>query len=273
MHPILSDISDHNAVWVGLQWPETPPALKKYTESTRITNHPDLPNNVDAIESFRDTLDNLVADERILHPDTDQMTPAYAGRVQGKIVCLSVDLARRLSPKRVIRRMGKGSTFKDGYSPDFLLLKASLHAHVDIRRLLWKRTRKRSDKDEELMYILGVWRKKRQRLADPTTPHPHRHLFPKGWTIKDFLWQDITKKIEEIRRQLHGRQRLTFRLAMSSRVKDLETLLATRKLGKLIKMLLPKSSAPLNFNLLLDANGEPYRSDTKIDRAAAETMS
>ncbi len=28
----------------------------------------------------------------------------------------------------------------------------------------------------------------------------------------------------------------------------------------------------MNFNMLLDADGKPFRSDAKIDRAAAETM-
>lgn len=29
MHPQLSDLTDHNVLWEGLQWPETLPPLKK----------------------------------------------------------------------------------------------------------------------------------------------------------------------------------------------------------------------------------------------------
>ena len=136
MHPQLSDITDHNVIWTGLQWPETPPLLRKYSCSTRITNYPDLPTNKATILEFQHNLDSLVESEQILHPDIDQLTPTQAGRIQAKLVQLSVEQARLLSPKRIIRSLGKGSAFKNGYSPQFLVLKASLHAHVDIRRLL-----------------------------------------------------------------------------------------------------------------------------------------
>ncbi len=108
-------------------------------------------------------------DERILHPDIDQMSPSRAGSIQARLVQLSVEQAKLLSPKRVIRRVGKGSSFKNGYSPQFMVLKASLHAHVDIRRLIWKHTRERSDKDGELDYILSQWRSKRLRFEEQGT--------------------------------------------------------------------------------------------------------
>jgi hypothetical protein len=55
-------------------------------------------------------------------------------------------------------------------------------------------------------------------------------------------------------------------------MKDLETLLASRKLGRLIRSLLPTSSEPLNFNMLLDSDGTHFRTEAKTDRAAAHTM-
>ncbi len=67
----------------------------------------------------------------------DQLTPQHEGLVQGMVIRASVHQARLLSPARIIRKVGKGSTFKDGFSPEYMLLKASLHAHVVIRRLLW----------------------------------------------------------------------------------------------------------------------------------------
>jgi len=181
-------------------------------------------------------------------------------------------ITRILSPKRVIRRVGKGSSFKNGYSPQFLVLKASLHAHVDIRRLLWKHTRERTDKDGELDNILRLWRTKRHRFEVQGIPHPQSHLFPRGRTVKDFLHQDINKKIIDIRAHLHGRQRQQLHVAMSVRLRDLETLLASQKLGRLISSLLPKSSEPLNFNMLLGSNGAHFRTDAKADKASANTM-
>jgi hypothetical protein len=43
---------------------------------------------------------------------------------------------------------------------------------------------------------------------------------------------------------LHGRLRKRMRLAMSERVRDLESLLAAKKLGRLINQLLPDYSDP-----------------------------
>jgi hypothetical protein len=59
---------------------------------------------------------------------------------------------------------------------------------------------------------------------------------------------------------------------MSDRTRDQEALLASRKLGRLIRSLLPKSSEPLNFNALLDKYSVHFRSEAKTDRAAADTM-
>jgi hypothetical protein len=71
---------------------------------------------------------------------------------------------------------------------------------------------------------------------------------------------------------MHGRLRQRLRAVMSARTKDLETLMASRKLGRLIKTLLPKNSEPLNFNMLLDVRGTPFRTAAKAARAAAATM-
>jgi hypothetical protein len=66
MHPRISDVTDHNVIWAGIQWPETPPLLRKYTQSTRITNNPDLPTDKATIQLFKDKLDSIVENERIL---------------------------------------------------------------------------------------------------------------------------------------------------------------------------------------------------------------
>jgi hypothetical protein len=110
----------------------------------------DLPTDKARIKQFQETLDSLMENERMIHPNIDQLAPSFqAGCIQARLVQLSIEQARLLSPKRITRNLGRGSSFKNGYSPQFLALKASLHAHVDIRRLLWKHTRERGDKDNE----------------------------------------------------------------------------------------------------------------------------
>lgn len=65
----------------------------------------------------------MVDDEKIFHLNMDQMTSAYydSDRAQGRILRLSEQQSHLFFPKLIIRRMGKGSSFKNGYSLDFLL--------------------------------------------------------------------------------------------------------------------------------------------------------
>lgn len=56
------------------------------------------------------------------------------------------------------------------------------------------------------------------------------------------------------------------------RVRDMEALLAAKKLGKLIQKLLPDYSDFLDYNKLTDENGHPFRTPSATDRAASETM-
>lgn len=78
-------------------------------------------------------------------------------------------------------------------------------------------------------------------------------------------------KIGNLKRLLHGRLRKRMRFAMSERVRDLESLLAAKKLGRLIQQLLPDYSDPLDFNQLRDANGHLFKSEAALDKAASRT--
>ena len=79
-------------------------------------------------------------------------------------------------------------------------------------------------------------------------------------------------KIGALKRLLHGRKRKQMRVAMSDRVRDMESLLAANKLGRLIKQLLPSYSDPLDFNQLRDDVGSPFRNAAAADKAASRTM-
>ncbi len=62
------------------------------------------------------------------------------------------------------------------------------------------------------------------------------------------------------------------RLATSDRVREMETMLATRKLEQLIQKLLPDYTDPLDFSQLQDASGVLYRTPEEADLAASNTM-
>lgn len=59
---------------------------------------------------------------------------------------------------------------------------------------------------------------------------------------------------------------------MSARVANMEALVAANKLGVLIKKLLPTPSEPLNFCMLRDATGLPFRTSAEAYSATAATM-
>jgi hypothetical protein len=71
-------------------------------------------------------------------------------------------------------------------------------------------------------------------------------------------------KIGHLKRLLHGRKRKRMRLAMFDQVKDLESLLAAKKL--------PDYTDPLDFNQLRDEDGIPFKNAPAPDRAAFRTM-
>lgn len=90
----------------------------------------------------------------------DNLTPEREGLMQGNIVQASVTLARELSPPKPQQKTGKGHRFKDGYSPEFLPLRAQLHAYIDIGRLLWRhahRTGRAHYHATELDLIMDRW--------------------------------------------------------------------------------------------------------------------
>jgi hypothetical protein len=80
------------------------------------------------------------------------------------------------------------------------------------------------------------------------------------------------EKIGQLKLLLHGRQRKRIRMAMSERIKDMEFLLAAKKLGRLIQRLLPDYTEPLDFNQLKDRNGTPLPTPAAADKAASRTM-
>ena len=102
--------------------------------------------------------------------------------------------------------------------------------------------------------------------------HPHRDLFPVQTTIAQYRKDHIMEKIGKLKSQLHGRQRKRMRLAMSERVRDMEAMLAAKKLGQLIQKLLPDYADPLDFNQLCHPDGTPYASPMEVDQAASATM-
>jgi hypothetical protein len=274
MHPLFSLITDHNPSWVGLIWPETPPKLLDTVPSPRILNSPDLPNDGESYDLFAYELDAKMYAIMAGSPPLSILTPERAGLLQGKIVQASVATAQDLSRAKPNRTTGKGHRFKDGYSPEFLLLRAALHAYTDISRLLWRhthRTGRVTRHETELTLIMARW----YRVLD-THPeaknHPNRSLFPTQITLAKYRRERIMDKIGRLKQLLHGRKRKRMRLAMSDRVRDIESLLAAKKLGRLIQKLLPSYAEPLDFNQLRDQDGIPYRTAAAADKAASRTM-
>lgn len=76
--------------------------------------------------------------------------------------------------------------------------------------------------------------------------HPHRSLFPSQITLAKYRKEHIMEKIASLNRLLHGRQRKRMRLAMSERIREMESLLESKKLGRLIQQLLPDYTEPLD---------------------------
>ena len=132
MHPLLSLVTDHNPTWVGILWPDTPPTPRMVDPSPRIINAPDLPADEEVRETFTQSLEDRLEFIMAGSWPLNRISPERAGILQESIVQASVQIARELAPPKPNRKMGKGHRFKDGYSPEYLLLCAALHAYTDI---------------------------------------------------------------------------------------------------------------------------------------------
>jgi hypothetical protein len=173
-----------------------------------------------------------------------------------------------LSPPRPKRDTGKGHRYKDGYSSEFLLLRATLHAYTDISRLLWRhlhRAGRVSRHEVELSLILERWRRVRDTHSE-ARDYPHRSLFPLNKTLAQFRKEHIMEKIGRLKNLMHGRQRKRMRIAMSERVQEMENLLAAQKLGRLIQKLLPDFTDPLDFHQLRDGTGALFPTLRRLTR-------
>lgn len=261
MHPTLSLVTDHNPLWARITWPDNPPLPTSADPSPRIVNALDLPEDEETRDIFSCSLDSKLEFIMAGSWPLETLSPERAGELQGSIAQASVQTAKELSPPKLSRRTGKGHRFKDGYSPEFLLLCAALRAYTDISRLLWRhvhRAGRPHHHDTELALIMDRW----YRVLDAhpeATDHPHWSLFPSNITLAKYRKEHIMEKIAALKRLLHGRQRKRMRIAMSERVREMEALLEAKKLGKLIQKLLPDYTDPLDFNQLKDEQGTPSR--------------
>jgi hypothetical protein len=206
-------------------------------------------------------------------PPLDSLTPEAAGLLQGTIVQASMAVAHSLSSPRPNRATGKGHWYKDGYSSEFLLLQATLHAYTDISRLLWRHLHGagRARHEVELSLILERWRRVRDTHPE-ARDNPHRSLFSLDKSLAQFRKEDIMEKIGKLKNLMHGRQRKRMRIAMSERVREMENLLATQKLGRFIQKLLPDFTDPLDFHQLRDGTGALFPTPEAADKAASDTM-
>ncbi len=204
MNPILSLVTDHKPTWVGILWPDTPPSPCVVEPSPRILNAPDLPVDVETRDIFTQFLDSRLEIIMAGSWPLSRITPERAGILQA-----SVQLAHELTLPKMRLKTAKGRRFKDGYSPEFVLICAALHAYTDISRLLWRHSHcagRIHHHDEELMLIMDRWYRVFDAYPDAKN-HPHSALFLSQITLSKNRKEHIMKRIAGLKRLLHGRQR------------------------------------------------------------------
>ncbi len=90
----------------------------------------------------------------------ESLSVEKANHLQGNIVQASVQLAQEFLPPKLNRKTGKEYRFKNGYSPEFLLLRAALHVYIDISCLLWRHSHRAGHAHHhatELDLIMDRW--------------------------------------------------------------------------------------------------------------------
>jgi hypothetical protein len=173
MHPTLALITDQNPTWVGIQWPDNPPSPTLMEPSKRIINAPDLPADEEVRDIFAQSLDSKLEFIMAGSWPLESISPERAGASQGSIAQASVQLTQELSPPKPRRQTGRGHRFKNGYSPEFMLIRIStgFFGDIHIDRV-----------DSELALIMDRW----FRVFDAhpgAKDHPHLKFFPSNITL------------------------------------------------------------------------------------------
>ena len=174
------------------------------------------------------------------------------------------------------------STFKDGFSPAFLITKWHLQSIIEIRRhLLGRKGRHRwtrsNERQWDLNLILTTLQTRAHSLGcskeDVDVILNSTGKGPQWWMQQNFTIQDCDAEIKTLKQQMHGRRRQDNRKKWKKRTAWLEQMAEQGKSGKIIKAVLKaqagrKHRDGLNLDVVKDGTGKQFVTPESVHDAA-----
>jgi hypothetical protein len=281
-HVHIHEKTDHFPIWIALKWPGHMEEKLAHVPSASIRNQPDLDlDDKKAIIQYTKELDEYVSyiGEIGMH-----ITPAEAGRIQAAIYAKSAEIARGSSTLKFQATRPKGfqHKYKDGFSPTFRILQESLHAYINLGRVINRLTKKTHTavvRMKEMHKIYPRWKKVYDKYCNQIhhTKHEEVALFPlelNNITLQGSKRINIAERIAKIKSRLHGRQRTILRAKLSERCKTMQHNISINKLKKVIQMIIPMERSALDY-AAIGLNGTPITSqmaDLEANRVMQKWM-
>ena len=176
-------------------------------------------------------------------------------------------------------------TYKDGYSPEFMIKKWHLQAIIEVRRhLLGKKGRNRwctfQDRQRDLRLIFTTLRNRASGLG--LSQHKVDKILsetdkgPTWWIQQAALYVDICDaEIRALKANMHGRRRQDIRRKWKAKTKWLEGLQEQGKARQIIKQVLKsnagrKHTTGLNLDTVRDATGRIFVTPQSVHQTSTD---
>ena len=257
--PQYNSLSDHRPVWITLAFsrpltpvptgnPIRPPPRIDIVLGDTVTQA----RYASCLRSYCAALPARYTDPEVTHTvdDSCQFLAALS-RLSVKAVGNPEGLDQYAKRRRMARRTGRGSRFKNGYSPQMRVLQLHMLFYQELLRVAeggrthYTRHWTPATYQTTLAHWITKWRTKHQRLLSDlsltravSTPHPS-HLLYRPFELIHRAY--LSSLIASIKSQLHGRKRRQMRNDMSAAIRRIDNLRATNKIGEMIQAL---SSSP-----------------------------
>ena len=252
--------SDHRPIWIRLTVDKDvtiPPARKPLPKLIRTEIDP---NNEDLVPIFSEKVHRALMKQipkRFKKLNKDKSTaisPDDSGRLVGAAMRITAQVAEEVTDakkknKQMQRTSKKRSSCKNGFSVNFLILKAYLTFYHNLIRLAFPSGRRKNKSrwtsisyQSHLTRLINEWTKHYRSILAQMLPSSPAHYMKAPAHLQYMDFYQITKayiavQLKMLKSEMHGADRSEMRLTQNSTIRYHDQLRAQGKLAMLIRLL------------------------------------
>ncbi len=161
-HVHIHEKTDNFPIWIALNWPGYMKEKTVHIRSTSIRNQPDLDlEDQETVIQYAKELDEYISTMRDVGMN---ITPEEASCIQAAIFAKSAQITRGRTKLKfqTTRLKGFQHRYQEGFPPTFRILQESLHAYINLGRVinhLAKKTHTAVVRLKEMQKIYPRWKK------------------------------------------------------------------------------------------------------------------